>query len=331
MALLPKFSSPPFPGLQKPSHRLPCSPPAAFTKLDLPPPSLSLDAVQEKKPLSLPHGPPFTATGGGSGGGSGNGHRSEFYLNVGLAVRTLRDDLPALFARDLNYDIYREDIVFIDPLNTFHGVENYRLIFWAVRFHGKILFKEIKLRIFRVWQPSENIILIRWELEGVPRVPWEARGTFQGTSWYKLDRNGKIYEHKVDNVALNFPQAPIKPVTMMDFVAAACPPSPNLTFSAGLPEDNFSWRYSSWSELYRAVRSTLELEGKFPEFVGIEAGDCDAFLEFSMILPENHQLEISLHHYAKDGHSNPMRSNIIACAMNRIKRSQIVDPSTLCS
>lgn len=269
MALLPKFSSPPFPGLQKPSHRLPCTPPAAFTKLDLPPPSLCRGAVQEK-PLSLPHGPPFTAAAGGSGHGSGNGHKSEFYLNLGLAVRTLRDDLPSLFVRDLNYDIYREDIVFIDPLNTFHGIENYRLIFWAVKFHGKILFKEITLRIFRVWQPSENIILIRWELEGVPRVPWEARGTFQGTSWYKLDRNGKIYEHKVDNVALNFPQAPIKPITMMDLVAAACPPSPNLTFSAGLLEDNFSWRYSSWLELYRAVRSTLELEGKFPDFIGIE-------------------------------------------------------------
>jgi len=33
--------------------------------------------------------------------------RDEFYVNLGLAVRTLREDLPVLFTEDLNYDIYR--------------------------------------------------------------------------------------------------------------------------------------------------------------------------------------------------------------------------------
>ena len=33
--------------------------------------------------------------------------RNNFDLNLGLAVRTLREDLPLLFAKDLNYDIYR--------------------------------------------------------------------------------------------------------------------------------------------------------------------------------------------------------------------------------
>lgn len=31
----------------------------------------------------------------------------DFYVNIGLAVRTLREDMPLLFAKDLNYDIYR--------------------------------------------------------------------------------------------------------------------------------------------------------------------------------------------------------------------------------
>lgn len=33
--------------------------------------------------------------------------RDDFYVNLGLAVRTLREDMPLLFAKDLNYDIYR--------------------------------------------------------------------------------------------------------------------------------------------------------------------------------------------------------------------------------
>lgn len=161
--------------------------------------------------------------------------------------------MPLLFTRDLNYDIYRDDITLTDPLNTFTGIENYKLIFWALRFHGKILFREISLEVFRVWQPSENVILIRWNLRGVPRVPWEAKGEFQGTSRYKLDRNGKIYEHKVDNLAFNFPQR-LKPAASVLDLVAACPASPNPTF-LWAPVDLYS---SSWIEFYRAVRATLD-------------------------------------------------------------------------
>ncbi|KAL5175967.1 hypothetical protein HKD37_08G022046 [Glycine soja] len=180
--------------------------------------------------------------------------KDEFYLNLGLDVRTIREDLPLIFIKDLNYDIYRDDITFMDPLNTFTGIEKYKLIFWALRFHGKILFREIALDVYRVWQPSENVILVRWNLRGVPRVPWEAKGEFQGTSRYKLDRNGKIYEHKVDNLAFNFPQN-IKPVSVLDLVTA-CPASPNPTFLWG-PVDAYS---SSWITFYKAIRETLDQE-----------------------------------------------------------------------
>ncbi|ESQ35181.1 hypothetical protein EUTSA_v10008440mg [Eutrema salsugineum] len=182
--------------------------------------------------------------------------RDEFYINLGVAVRTLREDLPLLFTKDLNYDIYRDDVTFVDPMNTFTGIENYKLIFWALRFHGKILFRDISLEIFRVWQPSENMILIRWNLKGVPRVPWEAKGEFQGTSRYKLDRNGKIYEHKVDNLAFNFPHQLKPAASVLDLVTASASPasSPNPTFFLG-PVGSYS---SSWIEFYQAVRRTLD-------------------------------------------------------------------------
>uniref|UniRef100_A0A2P2KWA4 Uncharacterized protein MANES_16G047400 n=1 Tax=Rhizophora mucronata TaxID=61149 RepID=A0A2P2KWA4_RHIMU len=118
-----------------------------------------------------------------------------------------------------------------------------------------MLFREISLDICRIWQPSEYAILIRWNLKGVPRVPWEAKGQFQGTSRYKLDRNGKIYEHKVDNLAFNFP-LPLKPAASVLDLVAACPASPNPTFLWG-PLDTYS---SSWLEFYRVVRKTLDQE-----------------------------------------------------------------------
>lgn len=150
----------------------------------------------------------------------------------------------------------RDDVTFVDPLNTFSGIEKYKLMFWALRFHGRILFREIDLQVLRVWQPSESMILIRWNLRGTPRVPWEANGEFQGTSRYKLDRKGKIYEHKVDNLAFNFPQR-LKPAASILDLVVACHASPNLSFLWG-SGDLYS---SSWVDFYRAVLETLDHEG----------------------------------------------------------------------
>lgn len=57
----------------------------------------------------------------------------------------------------------------------------------------------------RIWQPDDSKIQMRWQVRGVPRVPWSAEGVFDGVSVYKLDREGKIFEHYVDNVILRDP------------------------------------------------------------------------------------------------------------------------------
>ncbi|KAL5214768.1 hypothetical protein ABZP36_003920 [Zizania latifolia] len=202
--------------------------------------------------------------GGRSGGG--DPQRSDFYLNLGTAVRMLRDDLPAVFIREPNYDIYREDITFVDPLNTFHGIDNYKTIFWALRFHGRLLFREIGLDISRIWQLTENSIVVRWELWGTPRVPWESYGCFSGTSRYKVDRNGKIYEHKVDNLALDFPRPVANVGSIADIVVATCPPSPNLTFWDVVGTGDGC----SWTKLYQGVVETVEREDDIPTGIAIE-------------------------------------------------------------
>ncbi|CAO2205124.1 unnamed protein product [Urochloa humidicola] len=131
--------------------------------------------------------------------------RQRYYLNMGYAIRTLREELPDVLYKEPSFDIYRDDIVFKDPLNTFKGLENYRRIFWALRFTGRIFFKALWVDIVSIWQPAENLIMIRWIAHGIPRVPWDGHGRFDGASVYKLDKNGKIYEHKVHNVAMNPP------------------------------------------------------------------------------------------------------------------------------
>ncbi|KAK3428582.1 uncharacterized protein LOC104443394 [Eucalyptus grandis] len=154
----------------------------------------------------------------------------DYYLNMGYAIRTLREGFPELFYRELNFDIYRDDIVFKDPLNTFMGIENYKSIFWGLRFHGRIFFRALWVDIISVWQPVENVLMVRWTVHGIPRVPWESRGRFDGTSQYKFDKKGKIFEHRVDNIATNTPHK-FKVLTVGELIQSlGCPSTPKPTY-----------------------------------------------------------------------------------------------------
>lgn len=138
-------------------------------------------------------------------GGPGSQKDGEYFVNVGNAIRTLRSEIPFLFQRDFTYDIYRDDIVFRDPRNTFRGLKNYKTIFWSLRFHGKLFFKFLFVDVQRIWQPDDSQIKMRWTVRGIPRVPWNAEGVFDGISTFRLDNKGKVYEHQVDNVILRDP------------------------------------------------------------------------------------------------------------------------------
>eukprot|EP00270_Netrium_digitus_P008796 TRINITY_DN2645_c0_g2_i2.p1 TRINITY_DN2645_c0_g2~~TRINITY_DN2645_c0_g2_i2.p1 ORF type:complete len:348 (-),score=60.01 TRINITY_DN2645_c0_g2_i2:271-1314(-) len=202
-------------------------------------------------------------------------HRDDYYVNVGYAIRTLREELPTLFYRKLTFDIYRNDITFRDPLNRFSGIRSYKLIFWALRFHGRMFFRALWVEIGRIWQPNDRVIMVRWSVRGIPRVPWDAQGQFDGTSEYKLDKNGKIYEHKVDNLVMsNMQQALNQPLTVMELLrlaGAGVRTTPTMTIvakavvmdwltSPSLLEENLLWlRFYWWMSGSIALESALLL------------------------------------------------------------------------
>lgn len=122
--------------------------------------------------------------------------RSQDYQSrVDRAIDTLKADLPSLFETDISYDIYSKDIFFKDPANTFKGKLNYRIIFWTLRFHGKLFFRELYFDMHDVKQTAEDIILANWTVRGTLRLPWKARIYFNGYSTYKLSPDALIYEH----------------------------------------------------------------------------------------------------------------------------------------
>ena len=58
----------------------------------------------------------------------------------------------------------------------------------AVRIFGRLFFTRCRLDVKRIWQPESNRISMRWQFHGVPRIPWEVEGIFDGVSQFKLDR-----------------------------------------------------------------------------------------------------------------------------------------------
>ncbi|MEH1867076.1 MAG: DUF2358 domain-containing protein [Nostoc sp.] len=119
----------------------------------------------------------------------------ESQLSVERVIKTLKEDLPTLFEKDISYEIYTDNIYFKDPVNTFKYKFNYRIIFWTLRFHARLFFTQIYFDVHEVYQSDENTILAKWTVRGVLRVPWKAGLLFNGYSTYKLNQDNLIYEH----------------------------------------------------------------------------------------------------------------------------------------
>lgn len=72
-------------------------------------------------------------------------------------------------------------------------MKNYQTIFWSLRFHGNLFFKSLYVEVKRIWQKNDDTICLRWTVHGLPRLPWDQEGTFDGVSTYKLDSHGKVW------------------------------------------------------------------------------------------------------------------------------------------
>ncbi len=122
-------------------------------------------------------------------------NNSDYQSQVQHLIKILKKDLPTLFEQDISYDIYTQDIYFQDPVNTFKGKTNYRIIFWTLRFHGQLFFTKLWFDLHDVHQADKDTVLAQWTVRGTLRVPWKARVFFNGCSTYKLNEAVLIYKH----------------------------------------------------------------------------------------------------------------------------------------
>ncbi|MEO0535418.1 MAG: DUF2358 domain-containing protein [Cyanobacteria bacterium P01_A01_bin.123] len=114
---------------------------------------------------------------------------------VKRVIETLDAELPTLFETDISYDIYSPDIVFKDPVNRFRGKFSYRVIFWTLRFHGKLFFTDLHFDLHQVEPADAETVLATWTVRGRLRLPWHTQLYFNGTSTYSLTETGLVWQH----------------------------------------------------------------------------------------------------------------------------------------
>ena len=68
------------------------------------------------------------------------------------------------------------------------GIRFYKYMLLSLRWHARIFFNSVYVRIHSFWPRTEGIIRVRWSIHGVPRIPWESQSVFDGVSEYRLDR-----------------------------------------------------------------------------------------------------------------------------------------------
>ena len=141
--------------------------------------------------------------------------KNVFHVNAGKAIATLQEELPFALDQELTYDIYSEDIQFVDNVSpqlsrkatSSSGKDAYRRVLWAVRFHNWLFFSKSRVDVHKLWTTDgDRTIKVRFSVRAKPRLANQitaarsASVTLDAISTYRLDTNGKICYHAIENV-----------------------------------------------------------------------------------------------------------------------------------
>lgn len=217
----------------------------------------------------------------------------------------LRDELPQLF--DLSYtpkwELYSDNVEFVDPLNKFSGVEGYKGNIQLLK--DSPLFKDGEMQLHDTKVVDDETVLTRWTLSMVFKpAPWQPRLSFTGTSEYKLDpASGLVVKHTDtwDSIANN---APFSLEALQDLVGQLVP---DVT-TVGIRVLKGGAEESAAYDLLRRYGSTMEVRRYRPYcVVSTEPGgvyDRDSYLAASEQLMA----------YKGDANNKPQNAAGMVCA-----------------
>mmetsp|Transcript_12743 Transcript_12743/g.19235 ORF Transcript_12743/g.19235 Transcript_12743/m.19235 type:complete len:424 (-) Transcript_12743:96-1367(-) len=136
--------------------------------------------------------------------------RAEFEMNLGKAVDTLKKDYPKILTEEMDFSIYDDDLVVVDPSGvTLHGIKTYKTSFkflhTVVNFFYSAEASGITFRLVYDW--ARNNVRISWNAVLVPKPIYGGvrnKLFVDGISVYEVDRGtGKICKHTIESLVVN--------------------------------------------------------------------------------------------------------------------------------
>nr|XP_033326185.1 uncharacterized protein LOC117220387 [Megalopta genalis] len=133
----------------------------------------------------------------------------------------LRDDLPLVFVRSLNYRIYTPDLVFVNNIKgtVTTGLNQYMKQVTWIRLLGHLKFAYVRLQILKMTShPEDSSIKIRWRIVGMSGTRvfltfWKIKAWhmkthaendsdlwYDGFSTFYVNNDGKVFKHVVDKI-----------------------------------------------------------------------------------------------------------------------------------
>lgn len=130
--------------------------------------------------------------------------------------RVLQREYASFFS-PMERKFYDNDVVFIDPLTSFTGIDKYQnnVDMLAGRTSlGSLLFKESSIALHKITSLGPNQIQTRWTLQfTVKIIPWQPRPKFTGVSIYTINpASGKISKQDDYWDSVNLIKGEYKPV-----------------------------------------------------------------------------------------------------------------------
>merc|ERR1719491_338664 len=176
---------------------------AGFAATRAPPPSTRLEVAapphvtpkQSENPLQpLPYSRPPRVP-------------SEYDLNLGNAIDTLRRDYPKLFVEKPDLSIFTPTVELCDPSGKrLQGVSQYERVFDMLRFLRRTTMQDAELTYRIVCH--DDTIRVRWCAKMQVRDPvlgLTQLNVIDGVSVYELDSVGKIRKHKIETIVMATP------------------------------------------------------------------------------------------------------------------------------
>jgi len=173
-------------------------PVAKATRLDIAaPPRAAPKQAGDDRPVQLPTPWDFQP--------KGSKPPSEFTLNQGRAIDTLRYDYPRLFSSKPDLTIFSDNVQLHDPSGKrLQGLGKYEKVFDMLRLLRRTTMQDAEITYRLVTHDDE--IRVRWSAKMYLRDPAFGLTTLNiidGVSVYELDTKGKIQTHRLENIVMS--------------------------------------------------------------------------------------------------------------------------------